>query len=55
MSVNSGSGADAVQDQDRQQISARVADDLLDQMVTELRDTYGVSINQTLAERAISY
>ena len=54
-SVNTGSGADAVAPEQRQQISARVADDILDQMVTELRDTYGVSVNQTLAERAIAY
>lgn len=53
--VNAGSGADAVPAEQRQQISARAADDILDQMVTELRDTYGVSINQTLAERAIAY
>jgi peptidyl-prolyl cis-trans isomerase D len=53
--INSGSGADAVPAEQSQQISARIADDILDQMVTELRDTYGVSVNQTLAERAIAY
>jgi len=54
-SVNAGSGADAVPAEQRQQISSRTADDVLDQMVTELRNTYGVSINRTLAERAIAY
>lgn len=54
--VDNSNPGDAL-DNDAQQIDAIAAasgDDILDQMVTELQKSYGVSINQQLAELALT-
>ena len=58
--VVSGAGLDTATDvlsddsKQIQQLANAAGDDILDQMVTKLQDSYGVSINQTLAQQAIS-
>ena len=47
--------ADTVPQEQRTQISQRIGDDLLDQMVAELRDTYRITVNQALMETSLSY
>lgn len=47
--------AESVPESQRQAISRGMADDILDQMVSVLRNQYGVEVNQTLAERAIAF
>lgn len=57
--VVSGAGIDTTTDvlsddgKQIQQLANAAGDDILDQMVTKLQDSYGVSINQTLAQQAI--
>jgi peptidyl-prolyl cis-trans isomerase D len=58
--VVSGAGTDTASDvlsddsKQIQQLANATGDDILDQMVTKLQDSYGVSINQTLAQQAMS-
>ena len=46
---------DSVPAEERNQMSVRVADDILDQMVNRLRTEYGVRVNQALAERSMAF
>jgi peptidyl-prolyl cis-trans isomerase D len=50
------SNADPLADDNRQieQLANAAGDDMLDEMVTKLQGQYGVSINQTLAQQAIT-
>jgi peptidyl-prolyl cis-trans isomerase D len=56
-SVNDASGttADSVSPEQRDQISQQIADDILDQAVAQLQSEYGVSVNRELAERALAF
>lgn len=56
-SVNDASGttAESVSRQQRDQISQQIADDILDQAVAQLQSEYGVSVNRELAERALAF
>ncbi|EDQ32765.2 Parvulin-like peptidyl-prolyl isomerase [Hoeflea phototrophica DFL-43] len=56
-SVNDASGttADSVSQEQRDQISQQIADDILDQVVAQLQAEYGVSVNRELAERALAF
>lgn len=56
-SVNNAAGvtSDTVPDEQKQQVSRRVADDILDQMIGRLQSDYGVSVNQALADQALSF
>ncbi|WP_394689429.1 SurA N-terminal domain-containing protein [Hoeflea sp.] len=56
-SVNdaSGTSADTVSKEQRDQISQQIADDILDQAVAQLQSEYGVSVNRELAERALAF
>ncbi|MDP2121385.1 MAG: SurA N-terminal domain-containing protein [Hoeflea sp.] len=47
--------ADQVSPEQRAQVSQQIADDILDQMVARLQAEYGVSVNRTLAERALAF
>ena len=47
--------ADSVAPEQRAQVSQQIADDILDQMVARLQAEYGVSVNQTLGERALAF
>jgi len=47
--------AESVSEEQRNQISQQIADDILDQMVARLQADYGVSINRQLAERALAF
>ncbi|WP_255561681.1 SurA N-terminal domain-containing protein [Pseudohoeflea coraliihabitans] len=51
----SDASAEALSEAERSNFSSRIADDILDQLVADLRTRYGVEVNRTLAERAISY
>lgn len=48
-------GADSVSPEQRNEVSRRIADDILDQMVARLQADYGVSVNRQLAERALAF
>lgn len=56
-SVNDASGttAGSVSQEQRDQISQQIADDILDQAVAQLQAEYGVSVNRELAERALAF
>ncbi|PWW03705.1 peptidyl-prolyl cis-trans isomerase D [Hoeflea marina] len=47
--------ADSVPEEQRTQISQRIGDDLLDQLVAELRATYRISVNQTLMDNSLAF
>lgn len=54
--VNAAEGANAetVTPEERNQMAVSVADDILDQMVNQLRMQYGATVNRDLAERAMA-
>ncbi len=54
--VNTNAPADALNNDDRQitAMAKAAGDDMLDQMVTRLQNDYGVSINQALADQAMT-
>jgi peptidyl-prolyl cis-trans isomerase D len=54
--VNTNAPADALSNDDRQitAMAKAAGDDMLDQMVTRLQNDYGVSINQALADQAMT-
>ena len=56
-SVNDASTvtAGSVSQDQRQQVSQQMADDILDQMVARLQADYGVSVDRALAERALAF
>ena len=56
-SVNDAStvSADSVSPEQRGQVSQQIADDILEQMVSRLQADYGVSVNRSLAERALAF
>ncbi|OCW56565.1 peptidylprolyl isomerase [Hoeflea olei] len=47
--------AEAVSPKQRAQVARQIGDDILDQMVARLEAEYGVSVNQSLAERALAF
>lgn len=47
--------AESVTAEQRDQVSLQVGNDILDQMVARLQAQYGVSVNRTLAERALAF
>ena len=47
-------GADAVPAEQRDAVARQVGDDLLDQMASRLQSDYAVTINRTVAERALA-
>ena len=47
--------AGTVPEEQRKQISQRIGDDLLDQMVAELRDTYRITVNQSLMDNSLGF
>jgi peptidyl-prolyl cis-trans isomerase D len=49
------SASAGVEPGERQALSARAADDLLDQLVVRLQTLYPVSVNRTLGEQALSF
>ncbi|WP_411035471.1 SurA N-terminal domain-containing protein [Shinella sp. BYT-45] len=54
--VNTDAATDALSNEDQQiaAVARASGDDILDQMVSSLQTTYGVSINRTLAEQSIA-
>lgn len=54
--VNTDATSDALSNEDQQiaAVARASGDDILDQMVSSLQTTYGVSINRTLAEQSIA-
>jgi peptidyl-prolyl cis-trans isomerase D len=48
-------GPDALSENERQGIDARLSDDLLDQLVAKLQAEYPVSVNQAAVDRALAY
>lgn len=57
MSVDNADSVTAatVPEEQRKQISQRIGDDLLDQMVAELRDTYRITVNQSLMDNSLGF
>ena len=50
-----GTGPDAVPQEARNSFASGLADDLLDQLVSRLQDDYGVTVNQSAINRALSF
>ncbi|MEO9615060.1 MAG: SurA N-terminal domain-containing protein [Nitratireductor sp.] len=50
-----GASAESVPPESRENFRAGLADDLLDQLVTRLRDEYGVTVNQAAIQQALSF
>ncbi len=50
-----GAGPDAVPEEARNSFASGLADDLLDQLVSRLQDDYGVTVNQSAINRALSF
>jgi peptidyl-prolyl cis-trans isomerase D len=50
-----GASAESVPPENRENFRAGLADDLLDQLVTRLRDEYGVTVNQAAIQQALSF
>lgn len=50
-----GAGPDGVPEDARNSFASGMADDLLDQLVTRLQDDYGVTVNQTAINHALSF
>ncbi|PSM19747.1 SurA N-terminal domain-containing protein [Nitratireductor sp. StC3] len=50
-----GASAESVPPENRENFRTGLADDLLDQLVTKLRDEYGVTVNQAAIQQALSF